>query len=88
MKASVEAAADSLARGNDEAAIGQLSAFINHVEAQRGKKLTDGEADSLIETAEKMIASISSGVTPAPANQRRIGPQGKLSTIWGKLKTK
>jgi sugar lactone lactonase YvrE len=41
----------SLARGNGTAAKNQLGAFINQVEAQRGKKLSAEVADCLIEQA-------------------------------------
>ena len=40
---------------NDAAAINLLETFINAVEAQRGKKISQADADSLIESAEKII---------------------------------
>jgi parallel beta-helix repeat protein len=48
----------SIEKGNDNAAANQLEAFINQVEALRGKKLTDEEADSLIEMAQWLLDSI------------------------------
>ena len=39
-------------------AINMLSAFANHVEAQRNKALTDGEATSLIDGAESLSAEL------------------------------
>ena len=47
-----------LEKGNYDAAINQLNAFINEVEAQRGKKLTEDQADYLIMMAEKIIEKI------------------------------
>jgi len=60
----LEGTIEALERGNDEAAIGKLNAFINHVEARRGKDLTEEEADLLIETAERILASIESIAAP------------------------
>ncbi len=54
----LENALKSLENGNDGAAINQLNAFINEVEAQRGNKLTNEQADELIAAAEAIIASI------------------------------
>jgi len=45
-----------------KAASNQLEAFINQVEAQCGKKLTEGQADQLIETAEIIIYMISNWI--------------------------
>ena len=60
------AAAASIASApNEKAKAGKLKAFINHVEAQRGKKLTNAEADALIAAAQALVdprsASIGSG---------------------------
>ncbi len=44
---------------NDAAAINLLDAFINAVEAQRGKKISDTDADSLIATAQEIIELLS-----------------------------
>jgi hypothetical protein len=54
----LEAAINSLDKGRENAAINQLSAFINQVEAQRGKKITDEQADELIAAAQGIIDSI------------------------------
>ena len=75
LKAPLEGAIDALERGNEEAAVGKLSAFIQHVEAQRRKKLTTEEADSLIETATGILASIASDPA-APAAKITLGPRG------------
>ncbi|GLX71015.1 hypothetical protein [Paenibacillus glycanilyticus] len=44
----LENVSDSLSKGNSKAAINQLNAFANSTEAQRGKKLTQEQADYLI----------------------------------------
>lgn len=49
----------SLEKGNNGTAINQLNAFINEVEAQRGKAITNEKADELIAKAELIIDIIS-----------------------------
>ena len=44
---------------NDKAAINSLQAFINAVEAQRGKKISQENADGLIEAAQQIIDILS-----------------------------
>jgi len=51
----VLAALDDLNENNDVAAINPLNAFINAVEAQRGKEITDAVADYLIPVAQAII---------------------------------
>jgi hypothetical protein len=51
---------NSIDAGNITAAINQLNAFINQVEALRGKKITDAEADMLIQYVTNLINSLSS----------------------------
>jgi parallel beta-helix repeat protein/predicted outer membrane repeat protein len=46
---------------NDLAAINTLGAFINAVEAQRGKKIPEAEADALIAAAQEIIELLSDG---------------------------
>jgi hypothetical protein len=58
----LEGALTSLEKGNAKAAINKLNAFINEVEAQRGKKITELEADQLINGANWIIHSIEAGV--------------------------
>ncbi len=48
-------ALDDVNENNDVAAINSLQAFINAVEAQRDNKLTDAQADGLVEEAQKII---------------------------------
>ncbi|MFC1509701.1 NosD domain-containing protein, partial [Candidatus Omnitrophota bacterium] len=49
-----------LEKGNEQAAVNQLGAFVNEVEAKRGKKkgLSDEQADELISVAETLIDNI------------------------------
>jgi photosystem II stability/assembly factor-like uncharacterized protein len=55
----LENALKSIQKENDEAAINQLNAFINAVDAQRDKKLTVEEADALITMALWIIDNLS-----------------------------
>jgi hypothetical protein len=55
LEAKLEAALESLQAGEVKEAGNNLDAFIHHVNAQRGKQLTDAEADALIEAALKII---------------------------------
>jgi hypothetical protein len=48
----------ALERGNLHAASGQLGAFINQVEAQRGKGLTDEQADQLVQAAQAILVAL------------------------------
>lgn len=56
--ASLHAAEAALARGNLQAARGELNAFLHKVQAQRGKKIADGDAELLIEHASNILAQI------------------------------
>ncbi|MFH1723171.1 MAG: PKD domain-containing protein [Elusimicrobiota bacterium] len=56
----LENAAKSLESGNANAGTNQLEAFINSVEAQKGKKLTDEQAEAFIAAAELLIAGAGS----------------------------
>ena len=49
-------ALDDLHENNDAAAIHALEAFINAVEAQRGGKISEEEADALVAAAQAIIA--------------------------------
>lgn len=57
----LEAAIDSLNRGQDKAARNQLNAFINVVEAQRGKQISETNADALIAEALEIVEMLSTG---------------------------
>lgn len=52
------AAINALNLGNKKAAINILKAFINMVNAQRGKAITNGQADSWLAKAQMIIDSI------------------------------
>ena len=51
MVTKLEGAVAALGRGETDAACGKIGAFMNEVEAQRGKKLTPEEADALLAAA-------------------------------------
>ncbi|UCE29469.1 MAG: hypothetical protein JSV85_01710 [Candidatus Bathyarchaeota archaeon] len=55
LTSTVDAALDLLNMGNENGAIHKLMDFINQVEAKRGKKLTDTQADHLIAEAQRII---------------------------------
>ena len=54
----LENAARRLDDQNIGAAINSLNAFINEVEAQRGKKIPEADADALITAAQEMIEAL------------------------------
>jgi hypothetical protein len=54
----LENAIYSLDRGQENAAINKLNAFINHVKAQRNKKITYEQADEMIAEAQSIIDNI------------------------------
>jgi len=58
LTAKLDAASRSLDNGNVHGAVGPLEAFINHVEAQRGKKIEEDCADALVACAEGVIHSL------------------------------
>jgi len=51
-------AINALNSGNRQDAVNKLQAFINSVEAQRGKELTDAQADALISAARRVLGVI------------------------------
>ena len=57
-------AKQSLMNGQANAALNLLQAFINQVNAQRGKKLTDAQADELIAEAQRIIDAINATSPP------------------------
>jgi len=54
----LDGAISALEKGQDNAAINKLNAFINQVKAQRGKKITEEQADELMATAQWIIENI------------------------------
>ncbi|MFC1989937.1 hypothetical protein ACFLVW_05195 [Chloroflexota bacterium] len=61
----LENALKSLEKGNDGAAINQLNAFINEVEAQSGKNITEDDADSIIFEVLVLISKIKGEPPPS-----------------------
>ena len=61
LTAKLDAAIASLDKGKDNVAVNNLNAFINFCNAQRNKKLTNGDADDLIADAQAIIDSIEGG---------------------------
>ena len=59
--AKLNAAKGSLESGREDTAVNQLTAFINEVEAQRGKKISSTDADALIAEASRIITAIEAG---------------------------
>lgn len=57
----VDNALKSLDKTQDDAAINQLQAFINQINAQRGNKISEEAADMLIAYANNLIAKIGTG---------------------------
>jgi hypothetical protein len=51
-------ALDDVKKGNTNSAVAKLEAFINEVNAQRGNKIADAEADALIAAAQAVIDSL------------------------------
>jgi hypothetical protein len=71
----LNSALDSLKKKNDTAAVNKLKAFINEVEAQKGKKIPTDVANHWIALANRIIAAVQSGanslqvlILGAPAN--------------------
>jgi len=58
LNAKLDAAINALNQGNKKEAINILQAFINMINAQRGKSITNAQADSWIAEAQKIINSI------------------------------
>lgn len=54
----LDAAINALNKGNEKAAVNMLNAFINMVNAQRGKTITNAQADTLIQMAQNIMTSI------------------------------
>jgi hypothetical protein len=85
--AKLNAALAALERERVKTARNILGAFINEVEAQSGKKLTEEQAEVLMEVALAILGSLDNAYS-APPRDYRIGPEGKLTTIWGQMKVR
>jgi hypothetical protein len=59
LDAKLNAALDSITRGNNNAAANQLNAFINEVNAQTGKAITSAQATVLTQYAQTIITTVS-----------------------------
>jgi len=57
----LENAIDSIQKAQEKAAANKLEAFINEVEAQRGKKIPEADADALIALAQAIIDILEAG---------------------------
>ncbi|MHC4326079.1 MAG: FIMAH domain-containing protein [Planctomycetota bacterium] len=57
----VKKALDDINENNDAAAINAIEAFINAVNAQRGGKIPEADADALIEAAQQIIDLLTNG---------------------------
>ena len=57
LRSKVENAAASIAKGNVDAAINQLNAAINYLEAQAGKRISEDDAEELIVSLSRIIAA-------------------------------
>ena len=84
--AKVDAAYAALERGMIHTAVNILQAFMNEVEAQSGKKLSDGQAERLVSLVSAIIDSLYGGVDLAPGRGQRPNPGNKLSGVWGNIK--
>ncbi|UCE19790.1 MAG: FG-GAP repeat protein [Gemmatimonadota bacterium] len=60
----VDNAVASLESGNEGSAVNQLEAFINYVEAQSGKKISEEDAAMLIDFGTNVISQIEAGMSP------------------------
>jgi Secretion system C-terminal sorting domain/FIMAH domain len=65
----------SLEKGNEASAVNQLESLINKIEAQRGKKLTEEEADNLITEVQKIIDAIENDLAKSSFNSDQIVEQ-------------
>jgi hypothetical protein len=54
-------ALDDINANNDAAAINAINAFINAVDAQRGNKIGEDDADDLIDAANNIIIGLQNG---------------------------
>ena len=73
----LETALISVNAGQNRNAANSLNAFVNKVEAQRGKKISDVDADGLVSDAEATIVLLRAGVTTGSQQAMDIAP-GKV----------
>jgi hypothetical protein len=70
----LETALDSVNAGQNRNAANSLNAFINKVEAQRGKKMSDADADALVSDAEAAAMMLRTGVIASSQQVLHISP--------------
>jgi len=70
----LDTALDSVLAGRNRSAASTLNAFVNQIEAQRGRKVSDADADGLISDAEATIALLRADVTAALQQVIEIAP--------------
>ncbi len=73
LNSKLDNAVDKLESGQVNAAINQLQAFINQVEAQRGKKISEAAADDLIAQTQAIIAQLAPTPTPTETATPTLG---------------
>ncbi|MDA7497417.1 HYR domain-containing protein, partial [bacterium] len=67
-------ALEKIQNGNINGAVGSLNGLINHALAQRGKKLSAEEADSIIAAAQSILSAL-------PAQQAKASNKGKKKSV-------
>jgi len=70
-------ALDSVDAGRNRSAASTLNAFVNQIEAQRGRKVSDADADGLVSDAEATIALLRAHVSAGSQQAIEIAP-GKV----------
>jgi len=83
--AKLENAIKALTNGQDHITVNNLNAFINEVEAQKGKKISQVQADELVGYADRIISVINTSA--APAKPLLLSPYNKAHITWGKMKS-
>ncbi len=74
----LDKASDKFQSGNNNAAIGNLTAFINKVNAKTPSQISQSEADALIATANAIINAINNGNTNCTNSQNLIIQDGPV----------
>jgi YD repeat-containing protein len=80
LRAKLTQAQDDINQGQRDKAVQELEAFVNEVEAQRGKHVTEEAADRLIALAQRLIAQLQ-GETPPPIPDPRSAIQNPPASI-------
>ncbi len=82
LTAKLQEAESSCASMDPEDAVGVLGAFINQVEAKRGKDLTEEEANGLIASAQAVISAIQEGTSDCSGGAGARVQSPKVSGPW------